>query len=216
MKQRKRSLSQSQSQSQKMHSGWREVGKPEWKFPNMIVGVIDRGGDGDCLFHVLAASLSHFTRQHISMQDIRDVMSDSIDQNNIDLLMEKLVEDEIHYRHPRSIQISRILRNPNKILIMKKIIRMKGWLFQGNDTVLWFLLKYVPLFNLNRIGFVVFSDHGPSHTQLITNDDSSVLLLLFNISRISHWVQSMICTGGDCFQVIKVADWAELKKVLGK
>ncbi len=51
----------------------------EKRYKNSPYGVLDCGGDGDCLFHCISYSLSSELKEYYDFKDIRDMIAESID-----------------------------------------------------------------------------------------------------------------------------------------
>ena len=67
----------------------------EKKYKNSPYGVLDCGGDGDCLFHCISYSLSSELKEYYDFKDIRDMIAESIDETIFKDIIEtyKILQD---------------------------------------------------------------------------------------------------------------------------
>lgn len=67
----------------------------EKRYKNSPYGIIDCGGDGDCLFHCISYALSSELIEYFDFRDIRDKIAESIDDNIFKDIIEtyKILQD---------------------------------------------------------------------------------------------------------------------------
>jgi hypothetical protein len=132
------------------------------------------GGSGDCLFHVFAIALSRLTHsRRYSMVDIRKILANSINEDNLDMFHKYVMIDMNH------------LAVPSTLNNIQNLVKTSGWKFIGSDSVIRWLIgtKEIHAFN---IGVVIFSTHGPHFTSVIDLPDTLIYLLIYNKSNL-HW-----------------------------
>lgn len=66
---------------EKMPWKWKVILKDP-KYNNSQYGILDCGGDGDCLFHCIAWVLSGIKKQKMKAEDIRKLVSEQLNEDN--------------------------------------------------------------------------------------------------------------------------------------
>jgi len=174
----------------------------------------DCGGGGDCLFHVLAYAYGLLYAKKVTMALVRTWLAESITEENVDGFMDAIIDEQKNHIASGSFVVEGVRRHEDRKQIMKALVRQPGYAFQGTDVVLRFLKTHCHQFR--GCGFVALSDHGPDHSQIITDKSASNLVFLFNLSGHSHWVHASLLNM-DASRVkhfISVHQWPALQKML--
>ncbi len=132
---------------EKLDYGWiRRLNKySQYKNKNSCWGVLDCGGNGDCLFHVIAEATSE-----PDMQIIRDIAANQITDNNFDTIIEAYrsvydVEEFTYEWKPYDISNKEELQN---------ILKHPGHSYWGDHIVMQLLEEAL------KINFIVLNTEG--------------------------------------------------------
>lgn len=154
---------------------------------------VETGGGGNCCFSSVACALNKTFDYHFNHKHIRKLLAITITAAN-SKAFRHVVHEDYRYHFPQGAEVL----SPNW-RIMKKQIMKSGRAFQGTNIILQWLVDFSEFCIKHEIGFVILTDHGPSHTQIIKNKNSKHYLLLYNDSQSSHW--QAVCLNGEFYSL---------------
>lgn len=164
----------------------------EIKYKNSPYGVIDCGGEGDCLFHCVSNALSSELNDYYDAQDIRKIIADSIDDDTFKNIIETyrvLKDSEDFYEDwdPHNITSKEQFQ---------EIIYEGGNNYWGDHILLQLLTKS---FNLNVFIFKnndITREYGVYPTYEEYNSDFKSIILLYendiHFKLIGYFKRNMI------------------------
>lgn len=172
---------------------------PDWTFPNSSsLFVLDCGGEGHCMFHVIAAGLNMFLKKPVfAMQNIRHMLSEQITVANV----KELIND---WNSPEGLYLRKKLgkQEPSSSFVkeVKHIVSEDRYQTWGDTIMLRNFLVHSPLFTKLELGFAVVSlskrtirnNKGETlkrivaSTELIQTKHTKRLLLLYCHPQ-QHW-----------------------------
>lgn len=172
---------------------------PGWTFPDSkSLFVLDCGGAGSCMFHVIAAGLNLYLKKPIfSMHNIRRMVADNVTQKNLKSVVSDWSSKEgeafrkLYAQNPSSKtllqQIKNVIANPD----------YQSW---GDTIFLQELLLTSPLFHQLELGFAILSWWRHSlkkqnkkrfvvRTQLHVNANTKRVLIMYvdQHRKPEHW-----------------------------
>jgi hypothetical protein len=138
--------------------------------------VMECGGGGDCLFHVVARALrlsGHPDFGNVSMLDVRNWAAEMLNPENRGPFLLDWNKNKTHLTLEET----------------QKQIRAAGSEYQGETGTLQFLLCHHPLMKKHRIGFMVVS-LNPKKNKLIaqyfTDENTEFVMMLYCTGE--HWL----------------------------
>jgi hypothetical protein len=145
----------------------------DWTFPfSDSMFVLDCGGSGSCMFHVIAAGLNLYLKQPIfAMPSIRKMVAEQVNASNVASVLSGWKSDEGTYlrkrynemvKHGNESSIQNLIRQVQTV-IADSCNRYQTW---GDEIMLELLLK-APLFKKMELGFAIVSLR--KHTVVIGN-----------------------------------------------
>ena len=150
------------------------------------------GGDGDCLFHVVANGLSRALDDKVDMMTVRSLLATSVTPETVLDFVKRIGEDHKAFLPIGSIDFNQFHfsheddgRNDLTDRV-RDIITTSGSLFQGTDECLSWMVQNCEVFLQHKIGFLVMSSFGPDYIARIDNKHTQIYILLFNHANI-HW-----------------------------
>jgi len=154
-----------------------------WSGFAIDMSLVECGGDGDCLFHCVAAAMGQILNCQFSMLHVRNLLAQSLTYDNVTDYVTQVREEHDHCLPAGSVR----LNVEYSLDIVRAIVELPGHYHQGTDGTLRWLAKCSEWFRHNQVGFVVFSSFGPSYTSVIGDDNTRHYILLFNSSETCHW-----------------------------
>jgi len=150
--------------------------------------VIDCGGAGNCLFHVIAKILNELTGKKCNSDIVRQLTANSVTVKNIDSILEnycieyKNNEEDFEW-NPEEISECSSVREKTKEL--KSIIKTDGHTYEGDDVSLS-LLGNSRIFKKHKLGIVIVTD---SCQISFVNDlpyEPEIYSIIYNVGNY-HW-----------------------------
>uniref|UniRef100_A0A6C0BMI3 OTU domain-containing protein n=1 Tax=viral metagenome TaxID=1070528 RepID=A0A6C0BMI3_9ZZZZ len=160
---------------------------PTWHNAPIVFNLLECGGGGDCLFHVLAAALNLLEGTRLSMVQVREWLANCVKVETLSAFCDMILDEQRSGRARGSANMERVIKNatPKLLETLQALIKKPGRLFQGTDGCLRWLLEHHPQFV--HYGFVIFSSWGYHHTQVIETPKSRIYILIFNNAHTQHW-----------------------------
>lgn len=121
---------------------------------------IDCGGNGNCLFSVIARILKELTRKKWNSDVVRKLTAKSINEDNINTIIENYV---IEYKNTEEdfswdpTKINECSSISEKTKELQSIIKTDGFTYEGDDMSLTLLSKS-KIFQKNKLGIVIITD----------------------------------------------------------
>lgn len=147
----------------------------EKRYKNSPYGVIDCGGDGECLFHCISHALSSELTDYFDYEDIRNIIAESID----DSIFKNIIET---YRVLKESEDFDENWNPHEIVSkeqFQELIKIGGNNYWGDHILFQLILRALKL-NI----FVLKMDNttdecGIYHTHHEYNRSMKTIILLY-------------------------------------
>tara|TARA_B100000900_G_scaffold398460_1_gene399827 strand:+ start:1256 stop:1972 length:717 start_codon:yes stop_codon:yes gene_type:complete len=145
----------------------------EQKYKNSPYGILDCGGDGDCLFHCISHALSSDLKEYYDYKDIRDRIAESIDDKIFKDIIEtyKILKDSGDFDEEW---------NPYEIKSkeeFKDIIKEGGNNYWGDHILFQLIIRALEvniiLLRINN------KDYGIYHTYQEYNPSQKTIILLY-------------------------------------
>lgn len=148
---------------------------------------IDCGGSGNCLFNVIAKILNDITGKKCSSETVRKLTAKSINNNNIDSILENYLIEYKNYGDeflwdPTKVNEYSTKKKSKKL---KSIIKTDGFTYEGDDISLT-LLSNSSIFKKYKLGIVIITDS--CQITFIQNIpyEPEIHAIIYNIGN-SHW-----------------------------
>lgn len=165
---------------------WRPIADAlsEWKTVPPAVRsrlyLLDCGGGGDCLYHVLAAALNQLHSWPLfTARDVRRWASSQLNEKNVELFLQSL-----HTKPALPTSLKKV--DERVAWVRRNLIEKTGiW---GSEGVLEYLLLNAPPFLDNKLGFAVIRFFkGAPQTQRFCLPSTQHLITILNY-RNEHWL----------------------------
>jgi len=141
----------------------------KWRESELDLQTIEAGGGGDCLFHSVAACLSKWIGQRVSMQNVRDELSLTVTVDCVDSLIASLKEDHKEFLPGGSTDLNSVRLSSNvehRVQQLRILLSRCGPSVQGTDVLLKQMLDHSKFFTQQSVGVVALSEFGPGYTQI--------------------------------------------------
>lgn len=151
--------------------------------------IIECGGEGNCLFHVISFILNELlsNEKKYDSDKVRKLTAKSINNDNVNSILENYLIDYKNHN-------SEFLWNPEelnefsieqKTKELKSIIKTDGYIYEG-DMVSLSLLSNSDIFKKHKLGIIIFTDHYNIHTIPDLPYIPEIYGIIYNVSNI-HW-----------------------------
>ena len=160
----------------------------EKSYKNSPYGVLDCGGDGDCLFHCISYALSSELKEYYDFKDIRDMIAESIDDDIFKDIIEtyKILKDSGDFDEdwdPYEINCKEDF---------KDIIKEGGNNYWGDHILFQLIIRALKinilLLRTNNINddigiYPNYQEYNPSHRTLILLYEDNIHFKLIGFFR---------------------------------
>lgn len=134
---------------------------------------LECGGNGDCLFHVQAYALSLLLNKSISMNDVRDGLAKTLNENNIQSFIQDVLNE-----NPSNIK-------PRSLTEIQALIRKNGYDFIGTDKVVEWQTKH-QFANLH-MGILIITKFGKDFNPVFETKTTCFYMMIYHVPNQSHW-----------------------------
>ncbi len=144
----------------------------KWKDSTVALRLRETGGGGDCMFHALAAGITAWCRQQVSMKLVRSELARSITCANAASFLERVRADHREHVPQHALDLNKVPFPPSRARIalrnkLRNLVLLDGVYFQGTDVCAQQLVECSEFFQRGAgVGVVMFSSHGPSYTRV--------------------------------------------------
>jgi hypothetical protein len=140
---------------------WRKLDQQRPELGLSRIWTIDCGGDGDCMFKTLAAGYNMWHGEaFLRQEDVRRLAAKQLTIGNIDSFLDCSMSSR-EFRPNDYLKIQPISKRVEQV---QSIIQTNGNRYWGEVITLFLLLRHVPQFKKERLGFAVVTDfEGLSH-----------------------------------------------------